>query len=162
MDNSFSFSQFITRFPNDDACLEEIKRLRYPNGIRCIICNKTTMHYRLQGRKAYSCKYCRNQIYPLAGTIFEKTSTSLRVWFYCMFLLTQTRADISVKQLQQELGVTYKTAWRMYTSMKTLMQQNGEDLLVRSDEEGNKVRRWTFFDKLEITFVEKSTTSEES
>ncbi len=79
-----------------------------------------------------------------------------------MFLLTQTRADISVKQLQQELGVTYKTAWRMYTSMKTLMQQNGEDLLVRSDEEGNKVRRWTFFDKLEITFVEKSTTSEES
>jgi|SRR6185369_14082913 len=152
MDDTFSFSQFTSRFTNDDICLEEIKRLRFPNGIRCIVCNKITTHYRLKGRSAYSCKFCRNQIYPLAGTLFEKTSTPLRMWFYCMFLLTQTRADISAKQLQRELGVTYKTAWRMYTQMKALMAQNNGDLLFEADE---KIRKWTFFNRIEISVVEK-------
>jgi transposase len=160
VDNLFPFSQFINRFATEEICLEEIKRYRYPNGIRCLVCNKITTHYKVEGRTAYCCKICRTQIYPLKGTIFEKTSTPLRLWFYCMFLMTQTRADLSVRELQHELGVTYKTAWRMYTSIKTLMQQSGEDLLVKSDEEGHKVRRWTFFDKLEITFVEKRTTED--
>jgi len=74
------------------------------------------------------------------------------MWFYCMFLLTQTRADISAKQLQRELGVTYKTAWRMYTQMKALMAQNNGDLLFEADE---KIRKWTFFNRIEISVVEK-------
>jgi len=160
VDSLFPFSQFVTRFVDDDSCLEEIKRLRYPNGVKCRVCNTITLHYRVQGRMAYACKVCRTQVYPLAGTIFEKTTTPLRVWFYCLFLLTQTRATLSIKQLEHELGVTYKTAWRMYTSVRLLMEQNNGDLLITPDEV-SKMRRWTFFDKLEITFVEKQTSHNE-
>lgn len=105
---------------------------------------------------AYSCKLCRNHIYPLVGTIFERTTTPLRVWFFALFIMTCTRADISITQLQRELGVTYKTAWRMYTNIKTLMEQNGGDLL-KNPNEVNKLLKWTFFNKIELKVVEKET-----
>ncbi len=151
--NSFSFSQFLNRFPDDTTCLEEIKKVRFPAGIHCIICNKITKHYKLKGRTAYSCKICRNQVYPLKDTIFAKTSTPLRVWFYALFLMTHTRSDISIKQLQRELGVTYKTAWRMYANIHMLMEQNNGDLLVKP---GWQERKWIFFNTIEFKVVQRS------
>ncbi len=161
MYQSFVFSYFLKRFPTDEVCLEEIKKLRYPNGIQCFICKKKTTHYKLQRRPAYSCKVCRNQIYPLAGTIFAKSTTSLRVWFYCLFLMTHMRANISVKQLQRELGVTYKTAWRMFRNTRMLMAQNNGDLLSSIDEASiNKVHKWVFFNAFEIKVVEKQKSAD--
>ncbi|HSW88868.1 MAG TPA: hypothetical protein VLG12_06925, partial [Candidatus Saccharimonadales bacterium] len=131
-------------------------------------CEKTTKHYKLKDRTAYSCKFCRHQIYPLAGTIFEKTTTPLHFWFYAMFLLTHTKASISIKQLQRELGVTYKTAWRMFQQIKVLMQQNNGDLLAGKIEMEDifatkdnkpKIRKWTLFNKFEISLVEKQEPS---
>lgn len=159
MSSLFPFKQFITRFPDDRACLEEIKKLRYPRGIQCASCKKVAKHYKVRGRLAYACQYCRRQVYPLAGTIFEKTTTPLRVWFYAFFLLTQTRADISIKQLQRELGVTYKTAWRIFRQTRVLMGQNNGDLLNEKAHE-NKLFRWTFFNKIELKVVEKKASSE--
>src|SRR6266705_3213727 len=151
MNHSFSFSQFLSQFSDDDSCLEEIRKIRYPNGVYCVRCKTKTIHYKITGRTAYSCKLCRNQVYPLSGTIFEKTTTPLRLWFIAMFLMTHSRGNISVKQLQRELGVTYKTAWRMYTQIHMLMAQNNGDLLVDATE---NVRRWVLFNKIEITVPE--------
>lgn len=166
MVDTFYISQFFTRFPDDDSCLEEIKRLRYPNGIRCTVCKEITKHYRVKKRTAYSCKECRNQIFPLTGTIFEKTSTPLQLWFFTLFLLTHTRTDISIKQLQKELGVTYKTAWRMYTTVRALMLQNNGDLVYGpiefaglKNEAENKVRKWVFFNTFEFKVVQRQKTS---
>jgi transposase-like protein len=68
----------------------------------------------------------------MAGTIFEKSSTSLRLWFYAMYLMSATRCGISAKQIQRECGVTYKTAWRMFKQIRTLMQ---EDLTLSGEVE---------------------------
>lgn len=136
----------------DEACLEILKRIRYPQGIFCEKCKKTTGHHKITGRTAYSCSRCRRHVYPLTGTIFEKSTTSLHLWFYAMFLMTQTRAQLSARKLQNELGVTYKTAWRMHRQIVTLMSQNNGDLLA---EPNSKIRRWTFFNKFEIKVVSK-------
>jgi transposase len=152
MNDNFTFSQFLTRFPDDNICFEEIRKIQYPNGIYCVLCKKITKHYKLNNRTALTCKYCRNQIFPLSGTIFEKTSTPLRIWFYALFLMTQTRSEISIKQLQRELGVTYKTAWRMYKNIKILMTKNNGDLLTNTFE---KIYKWTIFNKLEISVIQK-------
>jgi hypothetical protein len=55
----------------------------------------------------------------MQGTIFEKSSTSLQLWFYAIFLMSESRYRISAKQLERELGVTYKTAWRMLDRIRS-------------------------------------------
>ena len=60
---------------------------------------------------------------PLAGTIFHKSTTSLRTWFLVIRLMASTRVGISAKQIQRETGVTYKTAWRMMKQVRKLMEE---------------------------------------
>jgi transposase-like protein len=65
----------------------------------------------------------------LAGTIFHKSSTSLRLWFYAFYIITSTRCGVSAKHLERELGVTYKTAWRMFNLIRNqLMAEDDEQL----------------------------------
>ena len=121
----YTVQQFNTEFPNDDACLEHIKEQRWPKGVAlCPACQEDRKHYRVRGRTAYACDHCGHHIYPLAGTVFEKSTTSLRLWFYAMYLMGSTRCGISAKQIQRETGVTYKTAWRMFRQIRTLLAED--------------------------------------
>ncbi len=121
----YTIADFNRQFPTDDGCLEQIKEDRFPGGVtKCEKCNTERKHHRVTGRTAYACDHCGNHIYPLAGTIFEKSTTSLRLWFYAMFLMSSTRCGISAKQIQRETGVTYKTAWRMFRQIRTLMSED--------------------------------------
>ena len=121
----YTIADFNREFPSDDACLKHIAAARFPGGMApCEKCGMDRKHYRVTGRTAYACDHCGNHIYPLAGSIFEKTTTSLRLWFYAMYLMGSTRCGISAKQIQRETGVTYKTAWRMFFQIRTLLQQD--------------------------------------
>ena len=80
-------------------------------------------HHRVSGRTAYACDHCGHHLYPLAGTIFEKSSTALRIWFQAMYLMGSTRCGISAKQIQRETGVTYKTAWRMFKQIRSMLEE---------------------------------------
>jgi transposase-like protein len=121
----YTRNQFDREFPTDDACLEQVKEQRFPGGVAvCHKCEAPRKHYRVRGRTAYACDRCGNHIFPLAGTIFEKSSTSLRIWFQAMYLMGSTRCGISAKQIQRETGVTYKTAWRMFKQIRSLMSEN--------------------------------------
>jgi transposase-like protein len=121
----YTLDQFNADFPNDDVCLDHIKNQRWPDGVTfCQKCEQERKHYRVSGRTAYACDHCGNHIYPLAGTVFEKSTTSLRLWFYAMYLMGSTRCGISAKQIQRELGVTYKTAWRMFRQIRSLLAED--------------------------------------
>lgn len=120
----YTVGQFNTEFPNDDACLEYIKEQRWPDGVtECAKCGVERKHHRVSGRTAFACDHCGNHIYPLAGTVFEKSTTSLKTWFYAMYLMGSTRCGISAKQIQRETGVTYKTAWRMFRQIRSLLSE---------------------------------------
>jgi transposase-like protein len=121
----YTIEDFNRQFPNDDACLEHLKEQRFPGGVAfCETCQKERKHHRINGRPVYSCDYCGTQISPMAGTIFEHSSTSLRLWYYSMYLMASTRCGISAKQIQRETGVTYKTAWRMFRQIRTLLSED--------------------------------------
>src|SRR6266705_2455074 len=125
----YSMRDFNNEFPNDSACLEYVKEQRYPGGMaKCEKCGKETKHHRVGNRTAYACQSCGNHIYPLAGTVFEKSTTSLKTWFYAMYLMGSTRCGISAKQIQRETGVTYKTAWRMFRQIRSLLSEDGLQL----------------------------------
>jgi transposase len=125
----YSVRDFNNEFPNDTACLEYIKEQRWPNGVCwCVKCLTDRKHHRVGNRTAYACQSCGNHIYPLAGTIFEKSTTPLKTWFYAMYLIGSTRCGISAKQIQRETGVTYKTAWRMFKQIRQLLSEDGLQL----------------------------------
>jgi transposase len=120
----YTRQQFDREFPTDDACLEQVKEQRFPGGVTvCEKCEGPRKHYRVAGRTAYACATCGNHVYPLAGTIFEKSTTPLRIWFQAMYLMGSTRCGISAKQIQRETGVTYKTAWRMFRQIRSLLSE---------------------------------------
>jgi len=124
----YTVEQFHNEFPDDDSCLERVMEMRFPGSMaKCASddCKgKVRKHHRVTDRTAYACDNCGHHMYPLAGTIFEKTSTSLRLWFYAMYLMGSTRCGISAKQIQRETGVTYKTAWRMFRQIRTLLSED--------------------------------------
>ena len=121
----YTLQTFTQQFPDNNACLEWLKEQRAPGGVTfCEKCQKEHKHYRVTGRPAYACDHCGSMISPMAGTIFEKSSTSLHSWFYAMYLMSATRCGISAKQIQRETGVTYKTAWRMFKQIRTLMSED--------------------------------------
>src|SRR6266849_5679088 len=125
----YTIRDFNNEFPNDTACLEYIKEQRYPDGMAdCAKCGKVTKHHRVGNRTAYACQSCGNHIYPLAGTVFEKSTTSLKTWFYAMYLMGSTRCGISAKQIQRETGVTYKTAYRIFKQIRSLLSEDGMQL----------------------------------
>jgi len=132
----YTLKQFNEKYLNDDACLERIFKGRYPNGVLCPKCQRVTKHYKRTGLKVYACEFCGHSVSPTANTIFHKSDTPLRSWFYAMFLMSTTKTGISAKQLERELGVTYKTAWRIFKEIRKLMAENVSPLigLVEVDE----------------------------
>jgi len=123
-----TYSRFLELFPGNDACLAYLKDKFFPDGSECPKCGRATRFHKLTGRSAYSCQYCRHQVYPTAGTIFHKSSVSLQFWFYAIYLMSSTRCGISAKQLEREIGVTYKTAHRMFKQIRTLLGQDDTQL----------------------------------
>ncbi|HEX9993705.1 MAG TPA: IS1595 family transposase [Acidimicrobiales bacterium] len=133
-ESSWSLMEFLRDFPDDAACLEWLWRTRYsPDGehAHCPKCDRERVFkkYAMCNRNtSWSCTGCGHHVHPTAGTIFHKSSTSLKLWFYAMYLMVSTRCGISAKQLERELGVTYKTAWRMFHLIRN-------ELMVQDDTE---------------------------
>src|SRR6185437_10041036 len=113
--------EFQERFPDDDACLEHLMRTRYGATHQCTKCEREAKYYRVKSRRCYECEHCGTQVYPTAGTPFESTRTPLRDWFYVMFLFCASRNGVAAKEVQRQIGVTYKTAWRMCRLIRLYM-----------------------------------------
>lgn len=120
--------EFLKQYSNNDACLQKIFSVRFGFKPFCEQCKERRKFTKIKGRPVYQCLH-GHQISPLANTVFEKSSTPLQYWFYAMWLVTATRGGISAKQLQRELGVTYKTAWRMMKQIRILMGKTDGSLL---------------------------------
>ncbi len=117
----FSVREFFKRFPNDDACLDHVMEVRYGMSGSCPKCGTITTFHRIKGRKAYAGAACGCHVYPCSETIFQDSRTPLQIWFYTIFLFVTTRHGVSGKELQRQLGVTYKTAWRIGQKIRDLM-----------------------------------------
>ena len=134
-DSGVNVLEFFREFPDDETCLQFVWRGRFsPDGdhAHCERCETERVFKRYstaQKRPAWYCSTCGFRVHPLKGTIFERSSTSLQMWFYAMYIMTSTRCGVSAKQLERELGVTYKTAWRMFNRIRNqLMADDGEPL----------------------------------
>lgn len=127
--------QFFHKFPTDEACLEHLFNVRFGQGHVCPKCEREAKWYRLTNEQAFSCQWCGHHIHPMVGSIFEKSRTPLQLWFYAIFLFTTSKHGVSAKELQRQLGVTYKTAWRMAFLIRQHMAEIDGDRPLGSDGE---------------------------
>lgn len=120
--SKYTFKQFQADYPDDGTCLDRIMQEQCGGTeFACPACNKQSKFHRITKRRAYACQHCGHHIYPCVGTIFEKSRTNLTKWFFAMYLMTSTRHGVAAKELQRQIGCTYKCAWRMAHELRKLM-----------------------------------------
>lgn len=119
----YSLRDFKKDFPNDEACLEYLFDTTHSRECSC-----GGTYARLAKRKQFQCSKCRFQIAPMSQTIFEKSSTPLTLWFHAIFIFSNAKSGISAKEMERQLGVTYKTAWRILTLIRKSLSQPSNKL----------------------------------
>ncbi|HEY4964301.1 MAG TPA: IS1595 family transposase [Candidatus Saccharimonadales bacterium] len=154
----YTIKTFNEKFPDDDTCLNYLFEQAYGDMQACPKCGIVEpSYYRVKNRKCFECKDCGNQIHPLANTIFHKSSTPLRSWFYIIYLFSVAKNGVSAKEVERHLGVTYKCAWRIAKQVRELMNQETGRLtgIVETDETyigGRKRGKDITFQDKEIVF----------
>lgn len=118
---SYSVQDFFRRYATDDACLDHLMTVRYGETLACPKCRKEGKFSRLRKLPAYACPWCGHHIHPMAGTPFWRSHVPLQKWFYALYLFTTSRHGVPAKELQRQLSVTYKTAWRMGHEIRKYM-----------------------------------------
>ena len=118
----YTFKQFQAEYPDDASCLAKLMFINFGGTeIVCPGCKQRTSFHPMSKRRAYACQDCGHHVYPAAGTIFHKSRTNLTKWFFAMYLMTSTRHGVAAKEIERQLGVTYKCAWRMCHELRKLM-----------------------------------------
>ena len=121
MAKTYTVFDFHRDYPDSAACLDKLMDVRVGLRSPCARCERDTRFSRIRNRRAYQCQWCGHQIYPCVGTIFERSRTPLRKWFYAIYLFASSRHGVPAKELERQLGVTYKCAWRMAHKIRQFM-----------------------------------------
>jgi len=124
---AITLRQFQERFPTDELCLDHLMRTRFGIEHECDKCGRMAKFHRVTNRRSYACHWCGHQVFPTAGTPFEATRTPLRDWYFVIFMFCTTRNGVAAKKVERDLGVTYKTAWRMCHKIREYMASLDSD-----------------------------------
>ena len=116
-----SLLEFQREFSTEDACVEHLKKIRWPNGFQCPRCGHNNAWF-IRTRKVFDCKRCRAKISLTAGTIFHKTRTPLIKWYWLIYHMAMDKVGVSVSEMQRILEIKdYKTAWLMAHKVRKAM-----------------------------------------
>ena len=130
----YTIKSFKAQFPDDAACLAFLFNTRYKRAV--CDCGKSRCFYPRRGRKTYACAWCGHELSPTAGTIFHKSPTPLLSWFHAIFLFSTAKNGVAAKEVERQLGVTYKCAWRIARQIRLLMAEDSGTLggVIEADE----------------------------
>lgn len=120
--------EFENRFSNEESCRDYIFQLRWPDGFRCPRCE----HEKSWpiGTTLFQCAKCGYKTSVTAGTIFQDTKKSLRLWFHAIWHLTNQKYGANALGLQRVLGFgSYRTAWVWMHKIRHAMVRPGRECL---------------------------------
>jgi len=116
------YKEFCSLLPADKDCINFYIRYNYRSVLACSKCGSHSIHPRNDHPKVLQCKSCKSQVSILSGTLFEKSSTDLNKWLYAIYKYFRSKKKLSATELQSEICVTYKTAWRILNKVKHIRQ----------------------------------------
>ncbi len=128
-----TLAELDRQFATEQACVQYLYRLRWPEGFICPRCNATTSW--LTSRGLWKCAGCRYHVSAKAGTIFDRSRLPLTMWFRAIWWVTSQKNGASAKGLQRILGLgSYETAWMWLHKLRRAMVRPGRDRLAGTVE----------------------------
>lgn len=118
--NSMDLLEFMERFSTEEACREHLFKKRFASGFVCPKCNHKH-GVTIKSRMLMQCSLCGHQISAMNGTLMHDTKMPIRKWYLAIYLITSSKRGISAKELQRQIGVTYKTAWYVNKRIRAAM-----------------------------------------
>ena len=122
---ALSFSQFMKRFPNEEACVEHLYKIKWPDGFCCPVCGCRHC-YTLKTRRHYQCANCRHQTSLTVNTVMHRSHLPLTKWFWAIYLVSCDKRGISALALAGKIEVCYETAWNMLRRIRGAMEMRDE------------------------------------
>jgi transposase-like protein len=102
----------LKTFVSERRAANLLQQIRWRDGVYCPRCRAESVirygSYRVFQR--YRCKNCDRTFNDQTGTVFEHSAVALRKWFLAVY--TYIRFNTSLRQLDVEIGVSYKTVYR--------------------------------------------------
>jgi len=127
-DFPINLTEFRERFSTEEACIDYLIGLRWPDGIECPVCKGTQIRRTTRG--LFECKGCSRQTSVTAGTLFHNTRKPLRLWFEAMWHITNQKYGANALGLQRVLGLgSYHTAWKWLHKFRRAMVRPGRNNL---------------------------------
>jgi transposase-like protein len=117
--------EVITRFPDQEACINHLEALRWQNKPQCPYC-KSEQSTKRVGTQRHQCNSCNRSYSVLVGTIFEDTKLALPKWFLGISIILNAKKGLSSRQLSRDLGINRNTAWYLQMRIRKAMQE-GDD-----------------------------------
>ena len=119
--------EFISQFPDEQSCRSHFKEYRDKVGVVCPHCGCTT-HYWIGGKtQRYECKACGYRQSLRANTVMHHSHATFREWYIAMHLLTSTKNNLSVSEIQRQLGRKYWHAvWVMVSKLRAGMSRDDD------------------------------------
>jgi transposase-like protein len=124
-----SLSEFEIAFPDETHCEAFLFKCRWPNGFVCPACGKTRGAALKSRPRLYECLDCGRQTSITAGTVMHRSKLHLMTWFWAAHLMATHSNGMSARQLEDQLGVTYKTAWLLTQKLRRSMVDPNRTLL---------------------------------
>ena len=110
--NFTSLFDLFEAFPDEQACIDHLRSIRWRDGEFCPHCGGTRV-YHFSDRKTHKCGDCRQRFSIKVGTIFHDTKLPLRKWFMAIWLITNHKKGIASTTLARDLKITQKSAWHV-------------------------------------------------
>jgi len=123
-----SMNEFHARYGHEEQCEAALEDARWPEGFVCPKCSaKEHYRFRRSSVKIFQCRGCHKQTTLTEGTIFHSSKLPLTIWFQAMYLLTQSKNNVSILELRRLIGVSYPAAWRMKHKLMQVMAEREVD-----------------------------------
>lgn len=112
---------------DDPSIIHRLEKIRWPNGITCIRCNKDRVRQLSckgkngRPRHLYWCADCSYEFSITVGTIFQGSHLPLNKWFHAISLM-HSQGGVSAMRLSRELVVSYESAWSVARRIRRAME----------------------------------------
>lgn len=123
-----TFEEFLEWFASEADCAKYLEWIRWPGGFVCPECQGTKAWRTDRG--LWHCQGCQRQSSVTAGTVFEDSRKSLRLWFHVMWLMMAQKTGLSAKNLCDTYGFgSYQTEWGWLRKFRSVMIRRGREHL---------------------------------